>query len=80
MAKSKPVKKKTIKEKPEAKKMTVKRTVPKKRMAAKKAAAKSTSTAKKAAAKSTSVPVETDYDDLFEKIADIEKKIMLLKK
>ena len=66
MAKSKIVEKKPSKKKPTVKKTTVKKTVEKKM------AAKKKSTIKKAAR------VEPDYDELFKKIADIEKKIMLL--
>jgi len=64
MAKSKIAEKKLSKKKPTAKKMTVK----------KKVTAKKKPTVKKAAS------IEPNYDELFKKIADIEKKIMLLEK
>ena len=66
MTKSRIAEKKSSQKKPAVKKTTVKKTV------VKKVTAKKKSTVKKDA------PTDPDYDELFKKIADIEKKIILL--
>lgn len=69
MVKSETAKKKTARKKQGVKKTTVKGLSTKKRIPV-----------KKTHAKNMLVTVEPDYDDLFERIADMERNIMLLEK
>lgn len=62
-----------------AKKATAKKTAAKKTRV-KKTRVKKTVTKKRTVANRASSPVDPDYDDLFEKIAEIERKIRLIEK